>query len=371
MSGKKEASIYIHIPFCSKKCDYCHFYVIPDKEDHKSLLLKGLRSEIDSYSNEIRENEIVSVYFGGGTPALFGPERIEKVLSLFPNLSADCEITLEANPENITQELMNAYRQAGINRASIGVQSLNEPLLKTLSRQHSSQKAMDAIEATFAAGIENISIDLMYDLPGQTLDTWIETLNKATELPISHLSLYNLTFEPHTVFFKKREKLTKFIPSEEISREMYERAISIFEKGGLNQYEISAFAKNNKSSRHNLGYWTGRPFLGFGPSAYSYWNGKRFRNVENLNKYCKALDENASPIDFIEELDQEAKQRELLVIGIRVFSGVDLQKFVLDQQTLDSIDRLVSEGFLSLEKNTLKLTFKGILFYDSVASQLI
>lgn len=371
MNGKIDASVYIHIPFCSKKCDYCHFYVIPDKEDHKTLLLKGLKSEIETYSNDLNGSNIVSVYFGGGTPALFGPERIASVLREIPQLSSDCEITLEANPENITREMMSAYRQAGINRVSIGVQSLNEPLLKTLSRQHSSQKSIDAIEATFSAGIENISIDLMYDLPGQTLDTWVETLKKATELPISHLSLYNLTFEPRTVFFKNKESLAKILPSEEISREMYEKAILMLENGGLKQYEISAFARDGKSSRHNLGYWTGRPFLGFGPSAYSYWNGKRFSNVENLNKYCRSLEQNESPIDFVEELELDAKVRELLVIGIRVFTGVDLDKFSVDRQTIDCIHELVRDGFLTLEKSTLKLTPKGILFYDTVATQLI
>lgn len=364
-------SIYIHIPFCKKKCDYCHFYVIPDKEDHKALLLKGLYQEIDNYQHHLHGTHIVSIYFGGGTPALFGPDRIEQVLAKIPNISKDCEITLEANPENITKEMMDAYRKVGINRVSIGVQSLNEPLLKILSREHSAEKAIRAIEDTFAVGIENISIDLMYDLPGQTLDAWKETLRRACELPISHLSLYNLTFEPHTVFFKKREALTKLIPSEEISREMYERAIELFEGAGLNQYEISAFAREGKYSRHNLGYWTGRPFLGFGPSAYSYWEGKRFRNIENLNKYCRHLEQDESPVDFIEELDPEAKMRELLVIGIRVFTGLDLDKFSIDQKTQETIHTLVEEGYLTLDNTTLKLTRKGTLFYDTVATQLI
>ncbi len=370
MVGLK-ASIYIHIPFCKKKCDYCHFYVIPDKEDHKSLLLNGLKTEFENNREKLQSYSIVSIYFGGGTPALFGPERVEQVLSCIPNISSDCEITLEANPENITFEMMSAYKKAGINRISIGVQSLNEPLLKTLSRQHSAQKAITAIEDTFAAGLENISIDLMYDLPGQDLKTWEETLKKACELPISHLSLYNLTFEPHTVFYKKREILTQTLPSEDVSRQMYEKAIETFEGAGLNQYEISAFARSEKQSRHNLGYWTGRPFLGFGPSAYSYWDGKRYRNIENLNKYCKFLEQGESPIDFTEELAADAKMRELLVIGIRVFTGIDLQKYPIDKQTKEVIQTLVSEGFLTLEENTLKLTPKGVLFYDTVATQLI
>jgi oxygen-independent coproporphyrinogen-3 oxidase len=361
----------VHIPFCKKKCDYCHFYVIPDNEDHKALLLKGLKIEIDNNLQYLEGTNIVSIYFGGGTPALFGPDKIERILEKIPNISPNCEITLEANPENITREMMDAYRRVGINRVSIGVQSLNEPLLQTLSRQHSAQKAIDAIEDTFEVGIDNISIDLMYDLPGQTLEAWKQTIKRACELPISHLSLYNLTFEPHTVFYKKRAALTKLLPSEEISREMYERAIETFALAGLEQYEISAFAREGKYSRHNLGYWTGRPFLGFGPSAYSYWDGKRYRNIENLNKYCRLLEQKETPTDFCEELEADAKVRELLVIGIRVFTGIDLQKFPIDQKTMETIHALVKEDYLVLENTILKLTPKGVLFYDTVATQLI
>jgi oxygen-independent coproporphyrinogen-3 oxidase len=366
-----DASIYIHIPFCKRKCDYCHFYVIPDNEDHKVLLLKGLEIEIGNNLQKLHGTNIVSIYFGGGTPALFGPDRIEQILMRIPNIAKDCEITLEANPENITREMMEAYRKVGINRVSIGVQSLDEALLRTLSREHSAKKAVAAIESTYAAGVENITIDLMYDLPGQTLDTWKETLKRAVELPICHLSLYNLTFEPHTSFYKRRGALIPLLPPEEISSEMYERAIEIFESAGLKQYEISAFARDGRQSRHNLGYWTGRPFLGFGPSAYSYWEGKRFRNIENLNKYCRFLDEDKSPVDFIEELEAGAKVRELLVIGIRVFTGVDLEKFPIDQKTSETIGTLIKEGYLKLENQTLKLTPKGVLFYDTVATQLI
>ncbi len=366
-----EASLYIHIPFCKKKCDYCHFYVIPDKDDHKTLLLKGLSTEWELIKHNFVGKKIVSVYFGGGTPALFGPDRIEHLLSLVSNISPDCEITLEANPENITRDLMSAYKQAGINRVSIGVQSLNENLLTVLSREHSAKKAIDAIHGTYEAGIENISIDLMYDLPGQSLKMWENTLLEACRLPIKHLSLYNLTIEPRTVYYKKRDSLEKLLPSHEDSKEMYEMALAKFDDAGLKQYEISAFARDGAYSRHNIGYWQGRPFLGMGPSAFSYWKGKRFRNIENLNKYCKMLENGESPVDFQEDLVADAKVRELLVIGIRILEGVNLDNFPVDNSTLQSIESLMQDGFLKKANNQLKLTSKGILFYDTIASQLI
>lgn len=370
-----KASLYFHIPFCTKKCDYCHFYVIPDKDPFKIKLMEGFKQEWKKWLPTIQEWELVSIYFGGGTPALMGADAIAEIISwIKPN--KDIEITLEANPENITIPFMQAYAQAGVNRISIGIQTLDNGQLKTLGRIHSAEKGIAAIEATAAAGITNISIDLMYDLPGQTLDGWKNTLAKTRDLPITHLSLYNLTIEPHTVFFKFRESLQKQIPDPQVSLHMYEAAIEMLQEQGLQQYEISAFAKNNAYSRHNVGYWTARPFLGLGPSAFSYWNEERFRNVANLNKYCDALQTGKSPIDFSEKLEPDARRRELLVINLRLIAGVHLQDFQklhgpFDKDTLSTIDRLLSESYLKLLGHQLSLTKQGILFYDTIAADLI
>lgn len=361
-------SLYFHIPFCTRKCDYCHFYVLPDKEKDKDLLMEGFQLEWQHYLPQLKDKEIVSIYFGGGTPALLGAERVGQILNRIPNRIPHCEITLEANPENVSLKLLQEYAQAGINRLSLGVQSLDDTLLKTLTRNHSAEKAISSIYNANEAGISNISIDLMYDLPMQTLETWEKTLSRACELPITHLSLYNLTFEPKTVFYKYRESLQKLIPEPQISREMYQMAVQKLNAVGLNQYEISAFGK---PSIHNTGYWTARPFIGFGPSAFSYWEGSRFRNVENLSKYLRALKEKESPIDFSEKLEPEAHTRELLVIELRLLKGVDLHKFNLDSETKKTIETLIQEGFLTLHQSILKMTEKGILFYDTLASELI
>lgn len=333
--------------------------------------MQGFKLEWQRWLSEIKGKNVASIYFGGGTPALIGAEAIAEILSWI-KYEKDIEVTLEANPENITYELMHAYAQAGINRISIGIQTLNDALLSSLGRIHNAKKAIEATEVTAAAGISNISVDLMYDLPGQTLLTWKDTLAKTRELPISHLSLYNLTIEPNTVFFKYRKTLEKQIPDEQTSLQMYETAIDMLFEKGLVQYEISAFAKGNAYSKHNTGYWTGRPFLGFGPSAFSYWNGERFRNVANLNKYCRSLISGESPVDFTEKLNPISSLRELLVIHLRLIQGVDLLNFQpLDEETKCTIDRLRIEGYLTLQENCLCLTKKGILFYDTVASELI
>lgn len=377
MSG---VSLYFHIPFCTKKCDYCHFYVIPDKERFKPLLLEGLEIEWSQRLPSLKEKQITSIYFGGGTPYLFGADRIGKIIDWVRNelsfVPEGVEITLEANPENITKETMQAYANAGINRVSIGVQTLDNSLLPTLGRLHDSRRAIEAVNITASCGISNISIDLMYDLPGQTFISWQKTLKQAVDLPITHLSLYNLTIEPHTVFFKKQEEMRKIMPDEETSLHMYEQAIEILTDGGLKQYEISAFARNNHYSRHNVGYWTGRSFLGLGPSAFSYWKGSRFRNIANLNRYHQLLLEGKSPVDFEEMLPKEAHLRELLAINIRLIEGVDLSDFqtrygMIDHETKESLKQLEQQGLISSKGSYIFLTKKGVLFYDTVATEII
>lgn len=375
-----EVSLYFHIPFCSKKCHYCHFYVVPDHESNKEMLLEAFKLEWSRWLPQLKQKKIATVYFGGGTPSLFGPQRIAALLELISKdltyASSYPEITLEANPEDITPELMSAYKQAGINRVSIGIQTLDDALLKSLGRLHNASKAIRAVHQTYEAGFDNISVDLMYDLPQQTLTHWDNTLHEIRQLPISHLSLYNLTIEPHTLFFKNRNILSKQLPDEETSLKMYERAVELLEDACLRQYEISAFAKEGFEAQHNRGYWTGRPFLGFGPSAFSYWEGKRFRNVAHLKKYSEALVNGQSPIDFEEELIPTARIRELFVIQLRLISGINLDVFqsnhgFLDDEIKEILDKLAAEGLLQIQTNKVSLTRRGILFYDTVASELI
>lgn len=327
--------------------------------------MEALALEWNRWKSEIEGKEIKSIYFGGGTPALLAPENIQKILSWIP-YSPEIEITLEANPENIDFERMKRFREAGINRISMGIQSFHDDELTLLGRTHDSKQAKTAILDTTRAGIENISIDLIYDLPNQTLRTWTETLEQVQDLPITHLSLYNLTIEPHTVFHKYKSKIEKMQPPSEVSKQMYTTAVEKLSTYGLYQYEISAFAKPNKESVHNTGYWKARPFIGFGPSAFSDWNGSRFRNVANLNKYHRALEAGESPVDFEEKLDPDARMRELVAIRIRMLDGVDV-----DNALLQEFHSLQEQGLVEIQHNHVRLTQKGILFYDTVAATII
>ncbi len=333
--------------------------------------MDGLHSEWQLRAKLLKEKKIDSIYFGGGTPALMGAQNIEAILSWI-HYSDDCEITLEANPEEITLKQLQEYQAAGINRISLGVQSFNDKLLTFLGRHHNSKQALEAIYNTKEAGIDNITIDLMYEVPEQTVAMWKESLNQVSSLPITHLSLYNLTIEPNTPFYKKKEKLQSLVATEEETLAMYHAAQEHFEKIGLEQYEISAFARPGFRSRHNVGYWTARPFLGFGPSAFSYWNKQRFRNIANLNRYCNKVAEGKLAVDYEESLDHDARARELLAVELRLFDGVDLKKIEpLSKETQSSIAKLIQLKLLERTSKKLRLTEKGVPLYDSVAAEII
>ena len=311
-------------------------------------------------------SNIPSIYFGGGTPYLLGPDNIAKILSW---TGSALEITLEANPEDITLETMKAYKDAGINRVSIGVQSLNDDSLIQIGRNHKSSQTIEAINTTYKAGIKNITIDIMYDLPSQSISSFAGTLSALSNLPISHLSLYNMTIEKSSAFYRKAHTLV--LPKEHESKEMLDMAVSSFEAIGLKRYEISAFAKPGFESNHNMGYWIGRPFLGLGPSAFSYTNGSRYQNIANWRKWRELLVEGKSPIDFQESLTYPNDVNELLAVHLRLTDGVSLSRFSkIPSETIAVLNELKKEGYLE-GKNQFRLTEKGKLFYDNVASRII
>ncbi len=366
-TGRANCSVYFHIPFCTKKCPYCHFYVVPNKKLFHALLLEGLSLEWEQKKSLLKNHSIVSVYFGGGTPTLFGAEAIGLCLSwLQDKLRADCEITVEANPEEASPELFSSLKSIGVNRISLGVQSLDDRSLLVLERQHSAQKAKQALFDAQKAGIQNVSVDLMYDLPDQTESSWRYTLDALESLPITHLSLYNLTIEPHTSFHKR--KVSRPLPEQ--SLRFLQMALEAFAKLGLERYEISAFAKPGFSSRHNLGYWTFRPFLGFGPSAFSFWEEERFQNVPHLQRYVRALRENGSPIHFREKLPYPENLKEKLAIQLRCKEGAPLLE-ELPSDVTASLEKLIGLGLVIKERDRIRLTERGMLFYDSVAEELV
>ncbi len=358
-------SIYIHVPFCTKKCPYCHFFVQPLQD--VALYMEGIKKEWEFRKHSL--NEIVSIYLGGGTPSLLDLSQIEEILKLFS--SSATEISIEANPDDITLEKMQGYISLGINRLSIGVQSLDDSNLKMIERSHSAKKAKRAVEIAYEAGFDNISIDLMYDLPHQTFSNWKKTVDEAVRLPISHLSIYNLIFEEGSVYYKKQKELSPHTPQEEESLKMLEYAVQTCEKNGLGRYEISAFCRNNQESLHNTGYWIGRPFVGLGPSAFSYLHGKRFRNICNLKKWHTALLKEQDPTDFEECLPYPQNVHELLAIRLRLLKGISTTDFDLPAETLITLQSLTKEDFLYENGTHYRLTEKGKLFYDFVASELV
>lgn len=369
---REEASLYFHIPFCTKKCPYCHFYVVPNQPSFHKILSKSLAIEWEARRPLLDDKEIVSIYFGGGTPTLFAPQGIASILQRVRQsgikISPLCEITIEANPEECSPDLFADLLELGIHRLSLGVQSLDDRSLQTLERMHTAQRAKNAIWMTEQAGFKNISIDLMYDLPSQTEGSWLYTLAQLKDIPIQHLSLYNLSIEPHTSFYKRRKTLV--LPDPETSLRFLERAIENIENIGLKRYEISAFAKPGFASKHNLGYWTGRPFLGFGPSACSFWEGKRSRNIANLQRYARLLSQNSSPLDLEETLPFPQNLKELLAIQLRILDGVHIDPTWPDE-IHRTLEKLQKQNLIHNTGSKVQLSKQGLLFHDTVAEELI
>ena len=378
MTGN-QVGLYIHIPFCSKKCPYCHFFVIPDKESFQKKFLAAFLQEWQLKIPLLKDKQIVSIYFGGGTPTRLSLAYLTKIVEvvLSSKVAANCEITIEANPEDINTELLHVLKDLSFNRISFGAQSFNDNELISLGRGHTAKQSMIAIQTAYLAGFDNLSIDLMFELPNQTLSSWRKTLSQLRDLPIKHLSLYNLTFEQHTVFYQKKQQLQKLIPPPEECLPMLQEAIESLKKMGFERYEISAFAKSKACSLHNTGYWLGRPFLGYGPSAFSYWEKRRFSNLSHFNQYCNLLKMQQDPVGFSEQLAFPHNLYELFVIQLRLCEGVNIAAFEqmhgsLPRDFLEICERLiVKEKWLSRDEDHLFLTEKGMLFYDSVAAELI
>ena len=347
--------------------------MVPTKE-WEDAYLHSLLKEIDLRIPLFLNRRIVSLYLGGGTPFLLQPKRIQAILDHLPPLQNDCEITLEANPESTTKDLLIEYRQTGINRLSLGVQSFNDHELKILGRSHRSKDVYRVIDEAISADFSNISIDLMYELVSQTLTFWEHSLLSACRLPLHHISLYNLVVEPNSVWHRKEKAIRIEQPEDEVALEMYKMAIEKTAAHGFTQYEISAFARAGAISKHNVGYWKGREFLGFGPSAFSFFDGKRFSNYSNLKKYCSALEREELAIDFVDETSD--RLREMIAVGLRMTEGVVFSEAEAawgkgDADLKDTLAKLTSWGLITNHNGILMLTDQGRVLYDSIASEII
>jgi oxygen-independent coproporphyrinogen-3 oxidase len=376
------SGIYLHIPFCEKKCIYCDFYSVENLNllsDFAELIVKEI--EIFKSESEFVDDAIFdTIYFGGGTPSLLEPSQFEKILnSLFKNFKilTNAEITVETNPGTVDKRKLIEFRKTGINRISFGVQSFFDDDLTFLGRIHTSEDALNCVKFAFESGFENVSVDLIFGLPGQDKNKWLANLEKTIELNIPHVSAYNLIVERGTPLYE----LVKFgkvkIPDDDKQAELYELTIEFFENAGYKHYEVSNFAKDGFECRHNLKYWQYENYIGFGPSAHSFWINKRWWNVANLEKYVKAINSDKLPIANFEILNKEKMIEEFIYLGLRS-TGIDLKKFknkfgfdFLCLEIIDEINELKNLNFIVVEENFVKLTRKGFMLCDKIAVDII
>lgn len=327
MSGGME--LYLHIPFCVKKCAYCDFLSFPSRQEIQRQYAKRLMEDIDCMGKEYGDIPVDTIFIGGGTPS--GPESrlivdlMEHVNRAF-QISDGAEISMEANPGTVTREKLKEYRRAGINRISFGLQSANDRELKLLGRIHTWAEFLESFALARECGFTNLNIDLMSALPGQTCESWKDTLKRVTDLEPEHISAYSLIIEEGTPFGEKygSEEGRKLLPDEDSEREMYHETKRFLRECGYERYEISNYAKPGRECRHNIGYWTGVPYLGLGLGASSYMNGSRFAVSSDMQQY---LEEKPGTFTDVEKLTKKDMEEEFFYVGLRMTAGVSLPEF--------------------------------------------
>jgi len=368
---------YIHIPICQSRCFYCDFYSTTGL-DKKRLLLDGILKEMNLRKDYLGGKPIRTIYFGGGTPSLLAAEEIGRILDEIFKLFDCCpeEITLEANPDDLSTDYIKSLLKLSVNRLSIGVQSFDNDDLKRMNRRHNSSQAINAVKECQDAGLDNISIDLIYGLPGQTLAQWEKNLRIAVDLQTPHISAYHLTYEKDTEFFRQW-KQGKLSPAEEtISEVMFNALINRLKEAGVRQYEISNFAKPGMESKHNSSYWNDVPYIGLGPSAHSYNGVSRQWNVSDLNLYTEAI-ENGKIFYEIEELDKNTRYNDFVITSLRTMEGMDMllmrEKFgeKLYDYCLRNAGAFINRNLLEFNAGRLRLTEKGIFISDGIMAELL
>jgi len=317
------AGIYLHIPFCRKRCHYCDFFKSTDLSQ-KARLLNGLRKELETRASELASEEINTIYLGGGTPSVLLIDELKEILQtihLNYRISPEAEITMEANPDDLNQAILSALREIGFNRLSMGVQSFSESDLKLMNRRHGVMQAIQSIKWAKKAGFSNISIDLIYGLPNQTLEEWERNIRIAVELDVQHISAYNLTYHEGTVFYDRLKKgILKELP-DELSLQQFEMLISILKEAGFEHYEISNFCKPGMYSQHNSSYWKSEKYLGIGPSAHSFDIQTRRWNVSSVSGYLDGI-ENNKPYSESEILTEQDRYNDYIITGLRTIWGI-------------------------------------------------
>lgn len=375
----KPLSLYIHIPFCNKKCSYCDFLSFEGNNDLKEQYTKALIKEIKAYCDKLKDYEIDTIFIGGGTPSTLSINLMEQIFKEIKklNVSENAEISIEVNPGTVSEDKLLAYRVMGINRLSIGLQSVENKLLKTIGRIHNYNTFLDTYQLARKIGFDNINIDLMFALPNQTLEDWQNTIEKIVQLNPEHISSYSLIVEEGTPFSDLYEEGKYKLLDEELERKMYHYIINRLEQVGYNHYEISNFAKNNLECRHNTTYWVGTEYLGLGLGASSYMKGTRYSNCTNINRYITSSTHLVSIQENINKLSKKEKMEEFIFLGLRLNRGISIDEF---QKRFDKsiyqiyesqLKQLKNECLIEIKNNIIKLTQKGIDLSNYVFSKFL
>jgi len=375
------SSIYIHIPFCIRKCLYCDFASFPGKESIFDQYLDALKTEINRDASGFPDANISTIYFGGGTPNVLSSNQLGGILDKIKQdfaVDADAEITIEANPGIETDmRYFTDLRDSGFNRISMGIQSVHEEELQLLGRIHSASDSIRSFQAARQAGFRNISVDAMYGIPGQTRESWRETLKKLLLLEPDHISLYALTIEEETPFLAMRNSGKLDLPGEDIEADMHEEAISILSVAGFEHYEISNFAKPGFTCRHNLTYWRNEPYFGFGAGAASYLRGVRSANVSEPEEYIRRMESGESAVAASESLIGKAAMGETVFLGLRMLSGLNIESFkqrygLAPMEVFGpQIKNLTERGLLEQTEADIRLTHSGLLFANDVFAEFV
>lgn len=372
------AGIYIHIPFCKKLCFYCDFYHVIAPAD-SSAFREALIKEISLRKNYLGSESISTIYFGGGTPSVFSVEEISAILDELRHnfiLEDNCEITIELNPDDVNKNFLSGLKELKINRISLGIQSWRDEDLKFMNRRHSAAQAETALNDVFSAGFENVTVDLIYGIPGMSADVWKANLDFTFSFGIKHLSAYHLTIESGTVFGKmlKDGKLNEI--DEEESSTLFNILIEKAEAAGFIQYEISNFGKPGYFSKHNSNYWQQVNYLGLGPSAHSFNGFSRQWNIKNLKGYISSV--NTGEPDFErEELDVKTRFNEYIMTSLRTMWGIDLEyvENTFEKEGYDYIVNLAGKfkdyGLIRMDKKNLVLTNQGKMISDNIISEFM
>ncbi len=380
----KELGIYIHIPFCKQKCYYCDFVSYANKEEKIQEYIKCLQEEIgiesEKYKNE--EYEITTIYIGGGTPSFIDDSYIERIINTIKQnykLYENPEITIEVNPGTTNEEKIKKYKDIGINRISIGLQTTKDNLLKQIGRIHTYEEFLNCYKIVKKIGIDNINVDLMLGLPNQTLEDLKESLIEVINLKPNHISLYSLILEENTILEKMVSQNMTKLPEEDLEREMYWTTKNILEENGYIHYEISNFSKKGYESKHNLNCWGQKEYLGFGVAAHSYIKNRRYCNTNNIEDYIKNI-QNGKILNnrtICEIQNKIEEQKEYMLLGLRKIQGIDIQEF--KNKFIDNpiyifhkeLEKLIKEELVEIDLNQIKLTSKGLDFANLVWEEFI